>query len=350
MDRGMRAARPGVMVASALLALLSCRSLATDFSDLDGGAVARVDRAGPSGERVARPAESYRLLGAVDDGYCAGVLDALNQPGQYVMRGNGDALRWWLDVPGLVEFTPQADRGALPEFPSTPVTVEVAVVDLDGDGNREYVYRAPRAADGRAAQQLVIYDRDVRDDGSTGRRPRTVCATPGCDADNSGVDVVVLRPRQPGHGNVRWASDSDAMLRAAHAGQPGNGAAVPRAGNASWFVLDLGRGAALLAVPSDIAGRKPFEIGVFRPSRTTADTLQCVIAPDFWWVAAPHRIIRQRELIPVPPQRPEKPHQPPRPPKPPKEEKPEKPEKPHQLLKPHIPRAPHKPKESQGKE
>lgn len=345
---GMAGGRRGTVravVATALLPLLSSWAVATTFSDLDDGTDARNLRAGPYDGRGTRPVDSYRLLGAVDDGFCADVLAALNQPGQFA---GDDFLRWWLDVPGLVAFTPLAGHGSIPEFPAAPDAVEVAIVDLDGDGNREYVYRAPRKAGDRYSQQLVIYDHDVREDSAAARRARTVCTSPGCEADDSGVDVVVLHPRPQDRGNVRWASDSESMLRAAHPEQAARQAIMPTAGNASWFVLDLGHGAALLAVPSDVTGRKPFAIGVFRPSRTTADALQCVIVPDFWWQPpVPHIIRREYIVVPVLPAVPPRPSRPPKPPKPPKPEKPEKPEKQH---KPHRPHVPHEPTAPQKKE
>lgn len=286
------------IIGLALLTMLpvSSRADAPTFAELDGNVETGIVRADPYRVKGTRPADSFQLAGFVDDGLCGEVLAALNQPGQYALDEQRDYTWWWLNSPGLVGFSPLPAGKTAHELAENSAASEFAAVDLDGDGHVEYVYRAARMSGGNYSQQLVIYDSDEREQAPLSRA-RTLCLRSDgrCDTDTEkeAAGVAVVRSGNSAGEKLRWTSDGDAMLRAAHADQSAPARNAPESWNVSWFVLTLSRGAVLLAVPSTIPADKPFGIGVFSPRRREIGELQCVIRPTFWWREGPPRVLRQ---------------------------------------------------------
>jgi hypothetical protein len=127
----------------------------------------KLDKDFSTGTINPRPKGFFQLAGAHNKKLCAEVLEAFNEPDPRLLDGGDDrkdlhfdwTSDWLSNNSRTVPFTELENSGpiALWAYPSRK-TFECAMLDIDGDGREEYLYRYIYWRGGSISQEIAIMD------------------------------------------------------------------------------------------------------------------------------------------------------------------------------------------------
>lgn len=244
--------------------------------------------------RGVRPANSYQLAGAANKELCDEVLAAFNEQGTYQ---GPDEMFWVLDNSKMIEWQSieikHSDLGEGYQQRSFGIGLEYAAVDIDGDGDSEYVYRLGRVLSSHYFQSISIYDVKLQDSIEKLAPYTAVCedVNPKVGCEKTVSKIVFAMSRGTPRLKDEWGSTSIDMLGSATDDIRSRKLIftldgrrfvrnVPFVTNAYWNIYRVKKGAVAVVV-SD-ADFAPPEFLIFAPSKEHSGDLQCVIMPMAW--------------------------------------------------------------------
>lgn len=241
-----------------------------------------------------RPANSYQLAGASNNELCLEILAAFNEQGTYQ---GPDSMFWALENSKAIEWLPidvkRSDLGGGYLERSFGLGVEYAVLDVDGDGSDEYVYRVGDIVSGRSFQSISIFDLSLQGADTLLSPYKKACEEINLAMNCGEISSQIIFATSPSVTRLKeeWVSTKSGLLDSAVGDEHSKKLIYPRSGSRAernvgggnseyWNLYRVKSG--LVAVLASTLNYAPPEFLVFSPYKQRRGDLQCVIMPVIW--------------------------------------------------------------------
>ena len=239
-----------------------------------------------------RPEKFYQSAGSVNAEVCNDMLMSLNKSKN---RAETDFAGWLSESEERVEFSALENSGGLPSWTGREKEVEFAAIDIDQDGEVEYVYRRTGIVSNQTYQRLMIVDTPLHISPKVLEAYRSRCVTwmSSSEKCDSASDLIsYLMNESPRHRLAfEWESTKQNSLSRVIGDEKsrsiifhsGGNLAVRNVGTSTsvhWELYQLKTKVVMVSIP--MSSFAPPELLVFTPEKYKAGQLQCVLMPVSW--------------------------------------------------------------------
>jgi hypothetical protein len=239
-----------------------------------------------------RPKNFFQLAGSANDKLCAEVLKAFNEP--FNGGRNYSYADWLSDNSRLVRFTPAKDARDAEPWTGVKKALEYAVLDIDGDGRVEYIYRNTRIIHGMAHQDVMIVDYSLYERPFALDSDRESCLKDGWGNQCYTTAGMIQRIIGLAHLADEWDFTRTKGWYGAMGDRKSRVQIYSRKNRdrmlrnidlniCYWNLYRMTSGFVMVPVPVQTYINAPPELLVFKPARDKdASRLQCILMPVRW--------------------------------------------------------------------